>query len=159
MAYLVPVGNKSLTKPFQINFVKTLCFKALKVWVTTQSMACTVFCYVDNGTMGFNPTQSMDVYLHFPVFKLSCVNRSLLTGQTNFKDKFPIARLENFEKRIPVALLTCKGHWIAWNEMSNGRWYTAYLQILPLKLQSEKLITKNRLLIQKWIYQTKNLFL
>jgi len=126
-------------KPFQINFVKTIRFAALKVWVTTQFMTGTVFCYVDNGTMGFNPTQGTDVYLHFPVFKLSCVNRSLPIGQTHFEDKFPITWLENFKKRLPVALLTCKGHWIAWNEMGNGRWYRAYLQILPLKLQSEKL--------------------
>jgi len=63
-------------KPFQINFVKTLHFAALKAWVTTQSMACTVFCYVENGTMGFNSTQVTDVHLHFPVFKLSCVNRT-----------------------------------------------------------------------------------
>jgi hypothetical protein len=32
---------------------------------------------MDNGTMGFNPTQGMDVRLHFPVFMLSCVNRNL----------------------------------------------------------------------------------
>jgi hypothetical protein len=65
---------------------------------------------MDNGTMGFNPTQGMDVRLHFPVFMLSFVNRSLPAGQTHFQDKFPITQLENFEKRMLVALLTHKGN-------------------------------------------------
>lgn len=50
--------------------------------------------------MGFNPTtQGMSVCLHFPVFMLFCVNRSIPTGQTLFHTNFHLHNWKTLKRR------------------------------------------------------------